>query len=70
MPFLLVAGILCAAPIRTNKTAFPWNAHDEDILKSAQEGCRVSYPDTSPCLKELIKVGEQDYNAICKERLR
>jgi hypothetical protein len=65
MPFLYIAGVLCAAPLTYNLTQFPWNSNDAEQVKIAQRRCGEKYPDTSPCLKTLHKIGERDYRAIC-----
>lgn len=75
MPFLYIAGFLCAAPNVLNYTMFTntpydWNAFDQKTLERAQRRCVELYPNTSPCLKNFYKIGERDYKAICGAKLK
>jgi hypothetical protein len=70
MPFLYIAGFLCAAPTTINNTKFPWNAEDTKQIAISQRRCVEKYRDTSPCLKTLYKIGERDYKAVCAKALK
>ena len=58
--------LLCIAPLVHNVTTYNWNSHDDRLRLSAQKTCatRKQYQDT-PCLTKFVKVGKQDYHAIC-----
>ncbi len=66
MKTLLLAIALSACPVTkiVNKTVYPLNNHDRDIMKTCQKRCVVHFPD-SPCLKLFEKVDEQGYHCIC-----
>jgi hypothetical protein len=54
----------CANPNVINNTALVWNKIDNRNLKSAVSRCPVKYPN-SPCLVKFIKIGYNEYQAIC-----
>jgi len=56
--------MICAAVVFINLTSFPINEHDKKTLESAKQHCPKVYKN-SPCLKKFVKVGKQDYRALC-----
>lgn len=74
MPFLLLAGILCAAPMKidTITPARAWTENDEWVMRTAMEsGCRERFGERSPCLKRIVKKEAfQDYYLECGKALK
>lgn len=66
MNYLIYLSLVCAPTIKINKTKHPWNEHDNKTMKRSTKVCSTDerYIDF-PCLKKFIKVGKQDYHAIC-----
>ena len=56
--------ISCPNVKMINRTAFPWNDHDQEVKQSCEKRCPQLYED-APCLKQFIKYDKQDYDCIC-----
>lgn len=54
----------CPKTIIVNKTQYPWNNYDNEMLTYAQKRCYAIYSDAQ-CCKTFIKRGKQDYSVIC-----
>lgn len=63
---LLLALTLAACPVTKleNRTDLLWTLTDIENLESAKLGCKKYYP-KSECLIRFIKIGFQNYFAIC-----
>ncbi len=72
MPFLIIAGIMCAAPIKVDPYRRPWTENDEWVMQTAMNGgCRERFGERSPCLKRIVKKETfQDYYLECGGSLR
>jgi hypothetical protein len=72
MPFLLIAGIMCAAPIKVDAFNRPWTENDEWVMQSAiNGGCKARYGERSPCLRKIVKLKAfQDYYLECGAELK
>ncbi len=74
-PFMILSGVLCAAPIRVDlvRPARSWTENDQWVLTTAMgpEGCRKRFEGRSPCLRRFYKLkGFQAYYVECAKALR
>lgn len=56
--------LVCRPTTLLNTSTDPWNQHDFDTMKYAEQKC-VIYYHNSPCLKLWKKYAHNQYTAIC-----
>lgn len=62
---LFAGALFCASPKLKDETHTPWTQTDQATLLEAQkEGCKRNNPQT-PCLYVFVKLGENEYTAVC-----
>lgn len=61
---ILAITITCKSVIIENKSNYPWNLRDEEVMLQAKKRCVYHFKDL-PCLARFVKVGEHDYHALC-----
>lgn len=60
---ILLANVACQPPKIQNKTK-EWTQHDQDIVKQAENHCKVFYGQDY-CIRVIIKTGDNAYRVIC-----
>ena len=61
---LLTALSVCPTTLMENRTSFPWNDYDREMLRYSEKRCGEIYPDAS-CVVLFRKWGKQDYSVVC-----
>lgn len=60
---MITITLLCTAFLFTNESKIPYNEYDKIMVEETTQTCKHVY---KSCLKELIKLGENRYYAICE----